>query len=383
MLGVFMMNRSIQCRLQYGLAVAAALSLSGCLGDAPLAYAEGASSPLSSEMPRVTWVSTTQELAAAPRSPYSAIRVGPRGEVLMAEMPGENAILRIADSTGHLRLSFGRFGEGPGEARGPSPLAITDTSVLAFDPATLRLSQWDLNGRLLGMLSSDLPVFPQVAARDGRWLAASNSRTMSPVALDPRTLLAHRLLSSQDSFYQRLRPAPDDPHSKLPPVLGVWEQGFIVANGATYQLGLYDWNGELRHVLSRSLPPNKPTVQFVNTQVEQVGASRGANGNRRSPAELARIRNRAKSTPRDWFSHVSPLGLDQHGRIWVAGPEGDSAFVDGFNTERFLGRVHLPCRGFSYRWAMAGRWLAMVCAPDDDSFPGDAVVKLFRLEETR
>ena len=377
------MNRSMMRRLQYALIPAVALSLGGCLGGAKLAHAKTPSLPLSSEVPRVTLVSTTRELGAAPRSTYSAIRVGPHGDVLMAEMPGERGILRIVDSTGHLRLSFGRQGEGPGEARGPSPLAITDTSVLAFDLGTLRLSQWDSKGRILGMLSTDIPVFPLAQALDGRWVAASSSSTMAPVELDPRTLLAHRLLSPNDSFYRQLRPPPGDPHSNLPPVLGVWEQGFIVANGATYRLGLYDWNGQLRHVLSRSLPANTPTLQYVNTQVMQLRTSLGANGNRRSPAELERIRSRASHTPRDWFSHVSPLGLDQHGRIWVAGPEGDSAFVDVFNTEQFLGRIHVPCRGFANRWAMQGHWLAMVCAPDDESFDGDAVVKLFRLEEAR
>lgn len=377
------MNCSIMRRLIVGLIPAVALSLSGCVGDPKLAHAEVSSLPLSIELPRVVLVSTTSELAAAPRSTFSAIRVGPHGDVLMAEMPGEGGILRIVDSTGHMRLSFGRQGEGPGEARGPLPLAITDTSVLAFDLGTLRLSQWDPQGHILGMLSSDMMVVPLAQALDGRWIAAGTSSSMAPVALDQHTLLSRRLLSPNDTFYRRLRPPPDDPHSKLPPVLGVWQQGFIVANGATYQLGLYDWKGQLRHVLSRSLPANAPTVQYVSNQVDQVRASQGANGSRRAPAELERIRSRAAHTPRDWFSHVSPLGLDQRGRIWVAGPEGDSAYVDVFNPERFLGRIHLPCRDFTNRWAMQGHWLAMVCAPDDEAFQGDAVVKLFRLEEAR
>jgi len=377
------MNCSIMRRLLYGLIPAAALSVSGCLGDPRLAHAEASSLSLSTELPRVVLMSTTRELAAAPRSTFSAIRVGAHGEVLMAELPGERGILRIVDSTGHLRLSFGRQGEGPGEARGPLPLAVTDSSVLAFDLGTLRLSRWDAQGHIRGMLSSNMMVFPHAQALDGRWIAAGSSSTKAPVELDPRTLLARRLLSPNDSFYRRLRPPPNDPHFHLPPVLGVWEQGFIVANGATYRLGLYDWNGQLRHVLSRSLPANSPTLQYVSNQVEQVRASQGANGRRRSPAELERIRSRASRTPRDWFSHVSPLGLDQRGRIWVAGPEGDSAFVDVFNTERFLGRIHLPCRDFTHRWAMQGHWLAMVCAPDDEAFQGDAVVKLFRVTEAR
>jgi hypothetical protein len=376
------MNHQTTNRLPRALGTALLIASSACGGDHAPPVAVSAQ-PLANDVPRLTLVSTTSDLAAAPRSTYSAIRVGPHGDVLMAEMPGENGILRIVDSTGRLRVTFGRRGEGPGEARGPTPLALTDSSVLAFDTRTLRLSEWDSSGRILGMVSSDIPVVPVAETPDGRWIAAGSSRGMAPVLLDAGTLQPHKLLSSSDSFYQRLRPPAYDIRSNLPPTLGVWDGGFIVGNGSSYQLALYDWQWKLRHVLSRSLPANLPTVNYVNNTVDQLRNSVDGQGRRRSPGDLARIASRTAKQGRAWFSHLSPLGLDDHGRIWVAGPEGDSAYVDVFNAERFLGRLHLPCQEFDSRWAMQGRWLAMVCAPDNPEFPGDAVVKLFRLEEGR
>jgi hypothetical protein len=106
---------------------------------------------------------------------------------------------------------------------------------------------------------------------------------------------------------------------------------------------------------------------------------------RRGPlaaADTDRLRAEIKARRQPFFSHARlSLGLDGQGRIWVVGVEADSAFADLFNQNGFIGRMGLPCAGFSGDWSLHGTWLALACAPDDPAFDGNAVFKVFRLAD--
>lgn len=357
------------------------LICSGCLGRDRLANATEPPPSLTTAMPRLVPVLTTTTIDASPSSVYAAIRVGPQGDLLLSGQTADGELLRLVDSTGRVRHAFGRLGEGPGEVRSPVPIGVTDSSVLAFDLRTLRVSEWDTAGRFLETHRTGTTVIPELEVPGRGWIAAGDDEGSSPVLLDRVHWTPKHLLAHDDSAYRALRPPRGDAAAVMPPVLGAWSGGFVVGNGASYRLALYDWHGTLRHLLTRDLPPNLPSAGYLDHQAAMLATSVGPRGQRPSPADLARLRSSRARQPREWFNHVSPIGMDGRGRIWIAGPEGDSAFVDVFNAEQFLGRIHLPCADFNYRWSMQGSWLAMVCAPDDPAFAGDAVVKLFRLEE--
>lgn len=256
----------------------------------------------------------------------------------------------------------------------PLPLDITDSTIEAFDLATRRLTVWDTAGRMRET-SSPLSQVPQVRAPDGRWVALEGGASGWNVSLlDFGQGVGHRVSAKSDTMFRAMFPETADPRASPAPVLGLWDDGYIIANGMTYRLALYDWRGQLRHLLGRDLPPNLPTPSAVESAMRQW-RSAGARG------DEAHMRERIERTPQPWFSAVAPLGLDAQGRIWVVVQQGDSVFADLFAPTGFLGRVSVSCPRFAGRWAVTGRWMAVACGPDDPDFPSDGIVKLFRIEE--
>lgn len=325
-------------------------------------------------MPVLTLVAQSTDESAALRSPASALRVGHHGQVLFLNVPLTEGLLRVMDTTGQRRRRIGAFGEGPGEARMPLPLDITDSTIEAFDLATRRMTVWDTGGRLRET-SSPLTQIPQVRTPDGRWVAIEGGTAGWNVSLlDLGQGVGHRISAATDTMFRTMFPATDDPRARPAPVLGLWDGGYVIANGTTYRLALYDWHGALRHLIGRDLPPNLPSDSAVESAMRQW---RHAGGR----GDEAQVRARIARTPSPWFSAVAPLGLDVQGRIWVVVQQGDSVFADLFAPTGFLGRIPVPCPRFAGRWALAERWIAMACAPDDPTFPGEGIVKLFRIEE--
>jgi len=55
----------------------------------------------------------------------------------------------IYDSTGKIKKSFGRRGQGPGEYENPYNIDVNKDSLLLYDPATRKIVKYDLNGNHL------------------------------------------------------------------------------------------------------------------------------------------------------------------------------------------------------------------------------------------
>lgn len=180
---------------------------------------------------------------------------------------------------------------------------------------------------------------------------------LQPVILDPATSTVRDLLSATDSFYHaEFKPfSPTNPVSAAP-AFGEWVDGFIIANPSTYHIGLYGWNGTLQRVLSRTLPPSYPMAARLDRQVVQVRSLK-IGGRARTEAEIQSFRERAAATPVPAFAFAAPVRTDAKARIG------------------------LSCPGFEGKWSLSGSWLAMVCAPRDARYDGDAVVRLFRITD--
>ena len=166
------------------------------------------------------------------------------------------------------------------------------------------------------------------------------------------------------------------------PTVGVWQGGILIGNGRTYRIALYDWDGKLVRVLARDTTSSLPGSARVGKLVRQAASFRGPNGERPDPVQLAQDQDKARTTPMRFFSHLAPLQTDARGRIWVVGPDADSAYADVFTPTGFIGRLALGCGGFAGRWALKGEWLAMACDADEDDTV-DAVVKLFRIVDAK
>ncbi len=327
---------------------------------------------LSVAMPTLTALPTSTRIDAAPHSLSAPIRIGLHGDVLLSD-PRADRQLRVVDTAGVVRWLAAPKGEGPGEARMAMPLDLSDTSLMAFDLATHRMTEWDSSGRMLRTTAA-LPRTPLALVGPDSWLGWEPDQPRYGVVLLDAEGHSREVLDHGEAAYVEMFPAVRDPRMIVPPTLGTWQGGFVVANGAKYVLALYDWNGGYVRTLRRELPENHYSEKQADAE---LGALAGRPGQRTDNQELRRAEVMARVRP--WFTHVTPLGLDAAGRIWVVGQQGDTTFADVFTAAQFVGRVVLPCDGFQGRWAMRGNWLALVCAPDDPAAAVDAVVKRWRV----
>lgn len=332
-----------------------------------------------SALPRIVPVFTSTTIDGSPQALFSRIEVGPQGHMLFNAEGGAAFHLVLLDSAGKVLKRLAREGEGPGEARNPIPVYVGQEEAVAWDVGLLRLSEWSFDGTLRRS-STPKSTGAFVARVGNQYLGFVISSTgAKPVTLDPATGGIQDLLPPADSFYHaEFKPAsPSNPVSAAP-TFGEWTDGFIVANPATYHIGLYRKDGTLVRVLSRTIPPSYPGAARLDRGMAQFRTMK-IGGRLRTEAEMQVIRSRAAATPVPSFAIGVPLRTDAKRRIWVVGIQGDSAFADVFAAGRFLGRIGISCPGFEGKWSLSGSWLAMVCAPQDPNYDGNAVVRLFRI----
>lgn len=308
----------------------------------------------------------------------TGVVVGPQGALLIRPVPGADWALSLhLPDQGWRRI--GGIGEGPGEMRMALPLAVTESSAVAWDLATQQLGRWDLAGRWLGAHRVEGSFTPYVVVPDHGVVGSVERREGTvPVRLDTARTSVEDLLPGLDTAYRRVFPRVEGLAARFgnPAVVGHWRGGILLGNGFSYQLLAYDWDGRLRFAFGRELPVNRRTPAQVERQIAGLRASPIG----QDEAVIARARRRLASDSSRWFSHLSPPTADARGRIWVVGLDGDQGFADLFAESQFLGRLPLDCPGFEGRWGLHGEWLALVCAPEDPQDDRDAEVRLWRIE---
>jgi hypothetical protein len=332
-------------------------------------------------MPSVTLHHSTTTIESSPRTLFSPIAIGPGGSTVLAGDPASASQLTVVDSTGHVAAQFAHHGAGPGEVTSALPVDVSDSAITVFDMSQLRTSRYALDGHFLNSTTSSHPIVPRVAISPTEAIGVDFTPIgWRPVLLSTTSAGMRSLLAPDDSFSNGAfpRPASGNIGEAKVPAVGTWSGGFVVGDGMTYTLALYNWNGALQRVMHRDIPNPKYTDARVD---RELAGLKGARARHPSPADSARQRDALMATPLEHFPHTTSLGFDSHGRIWVAGIAGDSAYADVFSDTAFLGRIPLPCSGFEGAWSLSGEWLALVCTPDDSAFPGDAVLKVFRIVE--
>lgn len=332
-------------------------------------------------LPQLKQAFASKSIESSPQAAFFPIAVGPQGNVLITADKGSDFRLLLLDSNGAVLARMGRSGAGPGEARNPFPLYVGAKTVAAWDAGLLRLTEWGTDGKLERSTTPKTPM--AVSTRFGdRYIGfILSSAGAKPTLLDPATGTTADLLPAADSFYRaEFKPlSPTTPFAAAP-IVGEWKDGFLIASTASYRFGLYGRDGQLKRVLGRELKPVLPSPARVERQMAMFRSMKMP-GRQRTEADFAKARKLAEETPVPSFALGTPLHADSTGRLWVLGIQGDSAFADVFTSERFLGRIGIACHGFEGKWSLSGRWLAMVCAPDDPDFEGDAILKLFQITE--
>ena len=128
-------------------------------------------------------------LEDAPDSEFSAVVgvvYGPDGRIAVADRTLAAITVFAADGT--VMTTMGREGDGPGEFRGLTGLAVDgEGRLLAFDNDLQRMSEWTLDGLLvedtrLSRVGADRPIGDVGRFADGAWYARERDRM---VATDP------------------------------------------------------------------------------------------------------------------------------------------------------------------------------------------------------
>lgn len=112
------------------------------LGSAHDAHAQSAR-----ELTRVWQIGSVDGDAAYVFALVGDIAFGPDGSVYVLD--AGNAVVRVYDASGRHVRSFGRSGEGPGEFRFPTRLALADDELTIFDAPLRRATVFDHTGQLL------------------------------------------------------------------------------------------------------------------------------------------------------------------------------------------------------------------------------------------
>lgn len=353
------------------------LMVGACAGQAPPPPIEGG--PSSEQLPAIQLVHVSRQIDNSPRDIRGGFTVNADGLVLVIDHTSRDLLYSLIDTAGRVLVRMGRRGDGPGEVRGGGIIAADSTFVIASE----RLVEFDLNGQALRTVVLSFESFPRAFVRPASLLDLHTGGRGLEIGLTSLENGSFQPLvtSAADSFVSRsFGPPLRQGRYTRNPTIGLWDGGIVVGDGWTYRLGLYDWEGTPVRTLRRDIPPPELTTARVDSQVEFNVRSLRAMGRILDAAAVARLRSRLASDDQRHFSFIRPTGLDGHGRIWILGIDADSGFADIFSSHRFLGRLALPCQGFSDGWSLAGRWLVVACLPEDAAFEGDAVFKMFRIE---
>jgi hypothetical protein len=271
-------------------------------------------------------------------------------------------------------MYFSRVGDGPGEVRDSPFLSINDSALVVFDFANVRFATWDTAGAFIGQTRLRGPQLLSGPGSAAEWLAMSlGSSSMRPLAIDASNGQERYLLPATDSFLAAELDGDADPRSRLGSV-GKWDDGFLVANGRSYRIGGYDWEGRLRFVIAPELEPNLPSAERLEELMFEWKRSGRPGG--RSEADR---RERFADTPEQWFSHLTPPRMDADGRVWVVGRAHGQLFADAWWRNKFLGRTLIECPGWSGRWNVAGTHIALPCASEDPESDVDQVYRVWRI----
>jgi hypothetical protein len=273
-------------------------------------------------------------------------------------------------------LFFSRSGDGPGEVRDGPFITIDATGPALYDMGPSRLTWWDTTGALIRHTPVRSAGLFSGPGREGEWLAMRiDENGLVPIAVDVESGRERRLLTAADSFARAELGGTLEDERRLSSI-GRWDSGFLIANGRSYRIGGYDWEGRLRFVIAPELPPKLPS----DARVEELMASRPMDGpaTRRSPEQW---RERFRTSPEQWFSHLTPPRTDSAGRIWVVVRAHGELFAEAWWLDRPMGRFPLECPGFPGRWKVAGSYLAIPCRNEAEEGVTDWIYHVWRIED--
>lgn len=255
-------------------------------------------------------------------------------------------LVTVVDSTGQLLTRVGREGHGPGELQGAYYLFFQDSILTVADVFQGRLVQYSVDGEHRRTIKLGSLLLPLGHVRDSIDLG-DNARTTGPRVI--RQALAdsagfRTLIPRGDTLYQRLIDRAGSNPLAHREGIGSTVRGTLLGDGINYTLFSYEPSGVV--TFGRSLPP--------------------------------RVSGGAEADTLSYFGLYS-FGMDEAGRLWVAGTDRDGGFLDVYEGTTLLHHQAVDCRPNDwYGVSVAGRWLAMLCKAEEAEAV-EVTLQLYRL----
>lgn len=303
------------------------------------------------------------------------LAVSPSGAVTFVGIP-ESAVdgfMKVVDSVGGLVASIGPRGAGPGELRMPMFFAFTsDSTLLVWDLATYRFTEFSLSGTALATSGLDAEVRPLALVGDSVDVQGVMERSADYQRRPLAGGRGRRLIPGAHPALDSIQPPPNVLARGMI-IYGANQRRVAIGNAQQYRILLFDEAGQYLGQVGHEVAPQFPTLEQL--EAESLALQKQPLSDRRRAELLARSR----STPRLFFRE---LRFDGAGRLWVVRPESGSAVADVYADTVLLGSLPLDCPGYaSSGMDVNGRWLALSCRSSDPNAPSDGTLRLFRVLE--
>ncbi len=366
------------CCLAVGLLALSALA--ACAGEATRSATE-LPVAASTELPRVVERPLAIAEGDQPDIEFDALHVSDRGLIAYRVSDRHAPLMRIIDTTGARVAAFGVRGEGPGEFGSVSSLGTWAGDTLYIDTDHAVFSAFTADGKHVRTWRTPIAELALGILPDGSVVQANPIHTPGEVL---RVLPEKRLLSQQKPFLEASESLvargllKADLRMRIP--FGHGAGRLAIGDGSAYQIDVYDTAGRYLHQVHRDLPPQVRGPRRLASLEQSLATSRAWRGPNGEPLPSEVLRQRRADLGKQAVPHFgrSPFFFDGKGRLWVFGPTGDSTYADVFADTTFLGRLIFPCYNGAERRALAGSWLVMSCAPDEDRYPVN--LRLYRIE---
>ncbi len=349
-------------------------ALAACAGEASRSATE-LPVAASAELPRVVELPISIAQADEPDFDFDVPAVSDRGLIAYRASDQYEPLMRIIDTTGARVAAFGLRGDGPGEFVEKTHLVtwVGDTVLLRTGEGVY--SAFHIDGKLLRTWRAPLADYPMGILPDG---SVIQSNTVSNVGVIFRAAPGSHLLSRQEPILEASESLVTNSRHLM--TFGHGAGRMAIGDGMDYLVDVYDTAGRYLHRVHRDLPPQVNGPRRLAMLEENRAKSREWRGPNGEPLPPELLQQRRDDLRKQIVPHFmrSPFFFDGKGRLWVFGPTGDSTYADVFADTTFLGRLVFPCYGGLERRALAGSWLVMSCAPDDEDYP--RILRLYRIE---
>lgn len=282
--------------------------------------------------------------ANGPELRFAALAVSRYGHVAFTGGYHEGTeLITVIDSGGRLISRLGPSGAGPDELRGANYLLFDDSTLVVADALQGVLKTYALRGEHLATVRQGalLLIFGRVADSIDLADNGADGPRIIRQALDS-TAGTRTVVAKGDTLFEALVDRARPVRGQIRFGNGSSPRGVIYVDGLDYSV--YELGTPSHQMFGMHLPVN---VSAAGDTVSYFG--------------------------------LYSFGTDDSGRLWAAGRDGDTGFLDAWVDAVRVHHQSTTCLPNPlYGMSVAGQWLAMLCEAPEEA-PTEVTLQLYRL----